>query len=216
MDIADETAARKAMVDNQIATSSVTDARVLALLRRVPRALFLPADRRALAYSDAHHPLGQGRFLPAPAVFARLVQLAEISQTHRVLDYWPATGYSTAILAGLAREVVGLEPDQVMAAAARANLTTLGVTNASIIESDQLPPGEHFDVILIEGAVARVPEGLLDRLASGGRLVCLLRQGPVGVATVHERTGNGIVVQTAFNATLPAIDTGPVPEAFVF
>ena len=216
MDIADYTSARKAMVDTQVATSSVTDARLLSVLRRIPRELFVPADRRALAYSDAHHPLGQGRFLPSPAVFARLVQLADISPSHRVLDYWPATGYSTAILAGLAREVVAIEPDPVMAEAARSNLAGLGVTNATVVDGEHLPKTEKFDVVLIEGAVAHVPEDLLDRLLPGGRLVCLLRQGPVGIATAHERIGSGIVVKTWFNASLPAIDLGPRPETFVF
>lgn len=210
----DYTSARKAMVDNQVATSSVTDPRLLSAMRRVPRELFLSPDRRALAYIDAHHPLGQGRFLAAPAVFARLVQLAAVSETDRVLDYWPSSGYSTAILAGLAREVIGLEPDHSLAAEARAHLAALGVSNA-MIQAD-LAPGEVFDVILVEGAVAQVPADLLPRLAPGGRLVCLVRQGPVGVATVSVRAVTGIVTKTWFNATLPAIDLQPSPERFVF
>ena len=94
------------MVDNQIETSAVTDQRLLSVLRRVPRELFVPAARRALAYTDAPHPLGNGRTLPAPAVFARLVQLAGILETDRVLDHGAGNGYSTAVLAGLAREVL--------------------------------------------------------------------------------------------------------------
>ncbi|MBJ3785547.1 protein-L-isoaspartate O-methyltransferase family protein [Devosia sediminis] len=210
----DYTSARKAMVDNQVATSSVTDPRLLSTLRRVPRELFLPADRHALAYSDAHHPLGQGRFLVAPAVFARLVQLTEVSETDRVLDYWPSTGYSTAVLSALARDVVGFEPDPALAAEARIRMAELGISNAVITQ--QLAPGDLFDVVLVEGAVAEIPADLLQKLAPGGRLVCLVRNGPVGVATVCLRGVTGIVTKTWFNATLPVIDLQPVPERFVF
>jgi protein-L-isoaspartate(D-aspartate) O-methyltransferase len=215
--MADYTSARKAMVDNQIATSSVTDPRLLSAFSRVPRELFVPAERRALAYSDAHHPLGNRRFLPAPAVFARLVQLADIAESDRVLDFWPATGYSTAILAGLASEVVAVEPDSALAHALAANLDSLGLTNASLAEGGlQALNFNHFDTIVVEGAMERVPEALFDLLSMGGRLVCLLRHGPVGIATVYTRMPEGVVTRTWFNATLPAIEPEPPSETFVF
>lgn len=208
--------ARKAMVDNQIATSSVTEPRLLSVLGRVPRELFVPADRRALAYSDAHHPLGNGRFLAPPAVFAKLVQLAEISDTYRVLDYWPGTGYSTAVLAGLARKVVAVEPDAGLAAATRGNLASLGISNATVAQDLHAFGAGTFDAILVEGAIGKVSEALLDLLAMGGRLVCLLRQGPVGIATVQTKTAEGVATRTWFNATLPLVDLQPEPEIFVF
>lgn len=217
MPIADYSSARKAMVDNQIHTSSVTDPALLALFRSLPREIFVPADRRALAYSDAAHPLGKGRFMPAPAVFARLVQLAEIANTDRVLDYAPGTGYSVAILAGLAREVVGLEPDAEMAALAQSNLTALGISAATIVNADfRAGDLKTFDVIIVEGAIDRAPDELLKMLCLGGRLVCLVRRGPVGIATVHTRAAEGVITRTWFNATLPPLALAPAPETFVF
>lgn len=205
------------MVDSQVATSSVTDRRLLSVMKRVPREIFLPPARQALAYSDSHHPLGNGRFLPAPAVFARLVQLLHLSQADRVLDCWPATGYSLAVLAGLAGRVTAIEPDAGFAEAARANLTSLGIDTVELRTGPVTPrAGETFDAILIEGAVPKVPDDLLTALAPGGRLVCLIRNGPVGVATVHTHTARGIAVHAAFNATLPAIDLGQTAETFVF
>lgn len=215
--IADHSSARRAMVENQIQTSAVTDVRVLKAFHRVPRERFVPDSRNALAYSDAHHPLGNGRILPAPAVFARLVQLAEIKATDRVLDYGAASGYSTAIIADIAREVVGLERDPDLATRAQTTLMELGVANAAIVaESDLAPNLNTFDAIVVEGAVNEVAKNLLEKLAMGGRLVCLLRRGPTGIATVYTRMSDGVVSTSSFNATLPPMDLAPTPETFVF
>lgn len=177
------------MVDGQVATSSVTDRRLLSVMKRVPREMFLPPERQALAYSDSHHPLGNGRFLPAPAIF---VQVLHVAPTDRVLDCWPSTGYSLAVLAGVADHVTGLEPDAHFAETARANLSELGIDNVDLRNGPVVPPaGQSFDAILVEGAVPRVPDELLAALAPGGRLVCLIRNGPVGAATLHTRTAKG-------------------------
>ena len=215
--MADFQSARKAMVDHQVATSGVTDPRLLSAFRRMPREIFVPADRRTLAYTDAHHPLGRHRFVTAPATLARLLQLADVSPGHRVLDCWPGTGYSTAILASLAKEVVALEPDATLAEAARANLAALGITNATVVAGDRPPPDlNDFNTILIEGAVESLPESFVELLAPGGRLICLMRKGPVGTATVLERGSEGVLARTHFNASLPTIDAGRRPEDFVF
>src|SRR5690606_23640499 len=132
--------------------------------------------RAGLAYTDAHHPFGHGRFLSAPAVFARLVQLAGITKTDRVLDCWPSTGYSAAVLAELASEVTAIEPDAALAATARSNLARLGIANTTIIEGQvKAPSVSSWDVIMVEGALSQSPDDLLPGLAMGGRLVCLLR-----------------------------------------
>jgi protein-L-isoaspartate(D-aspartate) O-methyltransferase len=217
VDMMDVTIARRAMVDQQIATAGVTDARLLSAFRHVPREPFLPEDRQSLAYSDAHHALGNGRFLPAPAVFARMAQLARIAPDDRVLDYWPGAGYSSAILAFIAREVVALEPDPAFAAVARANLDAVNMAQVRVISGDvHALDINTFDVILVEGAVAEAPTDLIGKLAMGGRLVCLVRRGPVGVATLHLKTTRGVETQTAFNATLPLLQRQPATENFVF
>nr|WP_269467904.1 rRNA adenine N-6-methyltransferase family protein [Devosia ureilytica] len=205
------------MVENQIQTSSVTDVRLLKAFHGVPRECFVPEGRRELAYSDAHHPLGNGRILPAPSVFARLVQLADIRDTDHVLDVGAASGYSTAIIAAIARKVVGWEPDAALAAAALSTLAELGIANATMVAGDGLAANFNgFDAIIVEGAVKQVPNDLLGRLALGGRLVCLLRQGPTGVATVYTRAPEGVVSKSSFNATLPLMELAPTPEIFVF
>lgn len=214
--------ARKAMVDSQLRTSGVTDKRLLAAMGRVPRERFVPAERRSLAYIDEAHPLQPGksrRALPAPAPFARLVQLADLQESDRVLDVGCGAGYSTAVLAALAAQVVGVEEDPELAARARENLQALESANAQVAE-----PPLHlafaargpFDAIVIEGAVDSVPEDLFDRLADGGRLVVLLRRGATAVAKLFVKSGKEVAGRDDFNATLPPLADTEAAEQFVF
>jgi protein-L-isoaspartate(D-aspartate) O-methyltransferase len=211
--------ARTVMVDNQLRTSNIVDRRLLGVMGRIPRELFLPDQRRELAYIDEAHPLGGGRYLAAPAPFAKLVQLAEIAETDRVLDIGCGTGYSTAVIAALAGEVVGVESDKDLAAKARANLAGLGIVNATIVEADLAtgPKGRgEFDVVVVEGALAGAPESLFAQLRDGGRLVVLLRRGPTAAANVFVKVGKDVAARTEFNTTLPPLAAANPPEQFVF
>ena len=211
--------ARRMMVDNQLRTAGITDRRLLAALSQVPRELFVPAARRPLAYTDTTHPVGNGRALGAPAPFARLVQLAAIDGADHVLDLGCGTGYSAAILAGLAESVVAVEPDVALAAEARATLAELGVANVSVIEGDIETAGKSsgpYDVILIEGAVPAVPEILFTQLKPDGRLVALVSlDGRPAVAHLFARSGKGIAARAEFDAQLPPL-ARPDADIFVF
>ena len=210
---------RAVMVDNQLRTSGVTDWGVLAQMGAVPRERFVPAERQALAYIDDIHWLGGGRerFMMAPATLAKLLQLAEINDTESVLDVGAGTGYATAVIAGLAASVVGLEADASLAQAANANLTGLGLANASVIAGDVSAVGTRmFDVVFVEGTLDVVPDALLGVVKDGGRLVALVRDGGVSVASVFVKTGSTVTARGEFNATLPALDTTPRAVEFVF
>jgi len=212
---------RATMVDNQLRTSGITEWRLLEEMSRVPRELFVPADRQALAYIDDIQWFGQGagrRFMMAPATLAKLLQLAEITLHDTVLDVGAATGYGTALMAGLAQSVVGLEADADLAGKAAANLGQLGIGNATIVAGDfgALGRAAKFDVIIVEGALDSVPDAMLARLNDGGRLVALIRSGGVAVANVFVRTGSDIAARGEFNASLPPLDPQPVAAEFVF
>jgi protein-L-isoaspartate(D-aspartate) O-methyltransferase len=182
----DFAAQRLTMVESQIRPNEVTDPRLLAALRDLPRERFVPPPLRPLAYMDEGievFPAIDGapaRFLLAPMVLARLVQLAEVEPQDAVLDVGCATGYSTAVLARLGRKVVGLEPEPELAHAARGALLALGIATADIVEGP-LPSGYAeagpYDVILLNGSVPAPPEALAAQLTDGGRLVAVLSAG---------------------------------------
>jgi protein-L-isoaspartate(D-aspartate) O-methyltransferase len=217
-DMADFAGARRKMVDNQLRTSNITDRRLLAAMDEVPRELFLPAERRPLAYADLAQPVGGGRAVPAPAPFAKLVQLAEVDHTDKVLVVGSTTGYGAAVLARLAAHVTALESDETLAAASRDALAEVGATNVTVVTGaldGSAAVGDGYDVILVEGAVRDVPAAFFSALVDGGRLVALLQAGAAATAQVYVRSGDGIAARSEFNTTLPPLPSRPT-EAFVF
>src|SRR5687768_4405482 len=154
----DFAAARRMMVDCQVRTSDVTDQRIIAAMQDLPRERFVPERNASLAYLDLDVPVTAGtpaRRLLKPMVLAKLVHAAEIGPQDRVLDVACATGYSTALLARLARNVVALEEDVTLARHARENLAALGVANAEVVSGalpDGWQAGAPYDVIFVNGA----------------------------------------------------------------
>jgi protein-L-isoaspartate(D-aspartate) O-methyltransferase len=212
--------AREHMVDNQLRTSNITDWRILSQFSTVPREVFVAAERQSVAYIDDIQwfgETGKGRFMSAPTTLARLVQLGEITEADSVLDVGVASGYSTAIIAGLCGSVVGLESDGGLASSAAANIESLGIANARIVDGDLKAVGKGpFNAIIMEGALESVPPEYFSVLADGGRLVALIRKGPVAVATVFLKTGKGIASRPEFNASLPPLFQTKAEEQFVF
>jgi len=209
--------ARKAMVDGQIAVSSVVDRRLLAAFLDIPRERFLPEDRRAMAYSDVPHPLGNGRVLPPAVQFARIAQLAAIGPQDRVLDVGSGSGYSAAILARLAVAVVAYEGDKELVTIAQHTLGDLDITNVSVVtDIREAQAAGPYDVILLEQAILEPPETYLSCLALGGRLVAVVGLGRAGVATLWTRTAEGVVSRPHFNASLPTHLPDDRREEFVF
>ena len=211
------------MVESQVMTSDVTDRRILQAMREVPRERFVPAAYQALAYMDEAVPLTTAapgaarRWLIAPRVLAKLLQLAAIGAEDRVLDVGTGTGYSAAVLAAMAGSVVGLESDPALAKEAQANLAALDCTNTTIVEGE-LTAGcadeSPYDAIVLEGSIVTVPEALLDQLKDGGRMVAVVRQGDgLGKATIWRRLGKSLDPWTAFDAAAPLLPGfEPSPE----
>ena len=177
-----DTASQRAnMVAAQLRPNDVTDARIRDAMATVERERFVPESQAAIAYAECCVSLGPGRVLLEPRAFAKLLQLAQIQPGDRVLDLACGTGYSTAILSLLAREVVALEEDSALAARAEENLAALGVRNARVVRgklAEGCPKDAPFDVIFVNGAMAREPVELLAQLADGGRLAA-----PAGLAS---------------------------------
>lgn len=210
------------MVESQVLTSDVTDHRILRAMRELPREKFVPAPLAGLAYMDEALPLTSPgpdrRWLLAPRVEAKLLQLADIGEEDHVLDVGCATGYSAAVMARLARSVIALESDETLAASARANLTDLGIGNATVVSgrlAGGAPNKAPYDAIIIEGSIAFTPEDLLDQLKDGGRLVAIVNEEGIGKATVWRRFGLSMDPRVAFDAAAPELSEFAKAPAFV-
>ncbi len=211
--------ARRNMVDNQVRTNRVTDSLVISALRSVPREVFVPSPVKGIAYLDDDIEVAPGRFLLEPMVLARMLQLAKVQRSDAVLDVGCATGYSTAVLGKMASSVVALEEAPILVNWAAETLLGLGVDNAAVVEGELaqgLPDQGPYDVIFINGAVERVPDGLRAQLNEGGRLVAVVREKEIGRATLITRCGGVFGRRIEFEAnvaTLPGFSREP---AFVF
>ena len=218
--MADWERARAQMVESQLRGGGITNAAILRQMRRIPREAFVAPDRRELAYADdIQWFAGEDtrRFMAAPATLAKLVKLADVTEADTVLDVGAATGYSTAVLAGLAASVLGLEQDGHLARQATDVLSALGIGNARVISANAASlAGQHFDAIIVQGALDGVPDTLVDLLAERGRLVALIRKGSVCLAHVFTRSGGKIAARAEFSAFLPPLYAPAGKEEFVF
>jgi protein-L-isoaspartate(D-aspartate) O-methyltransferase len=213
--------ARKLMVDNQLRTHHVTDRRILTVMGRVPRELFVLDARKSIAYIDDVQPLGTTgtRFMAPPSLLAKLLQLAEVEAGDDVLDIGSGTGYSVAVLAGLGANVTGLEEDASLVTQANANLAALDniyVGNGKVAPGTIDTASGFYDVIVLQGAVESVPQTLFAKLKEGGRLVAMIRQGAVAVANVYVKAGSGVTARAEFNASLPPLVSTRPAEQFIF
>jgi protein-L-isoaspartate(D-aspartate) O-methyltransferase len=210
----DFVAARRHMVDGQVRTSDVTDLRVISAMLEVPRERFIPQTSAALAYLDLDVPVGGSRRLLRPMVFAKLIQAAEIEATDRLLDVACAGGYSAAVLARVAGQVVALEQDAGLAKAAEESLSSQ--PNVDVVSGPLAggwPKGAPYDVVVLEGATEVVPHALCEQLKDGGRLVCVLGSGPGSKAMLYRRSEGEVGGRPVFDASaalLPGFTKTPV------
>ncbi|HTY69710.1 MAG TPA: protein-L-isoaspartate O-methyltransferase [Alphaproteobacteria bacterium] len=216
----DYAAARLNMVESQVRPNKVTDPRLLEALLEVPREGFVSDQLRGVAYVDEDVPLGGGRFLMEPMVFARLVQTAAVKPGDTVLEVGCGTGYGAAVLARLAARVVTLESDPELGRQAEANLRRLGVSNAKVVVgplAGGFAAAAPYAVILFAGAVERVPPSITEQLAEGGRLVAVIAPaGEPGRATLITRVGGALSRRVVFDAGTPVLPGLQLEPGFVF
>lgn len=218
--MSDYAAARFHMVEGQIRPNKVTDHRLVEAMLDIPREIFVPKTVRGIAYVDEDIAIGNGRYLMEPMVFARMLQEVGIEETDVVLDIGCGTGYSTAVLARLAGTVVGIESDAELAARATEALANVGSDNAVVISApltEGYPAQAPYDVIVVEGLVAHVPDGIIAQLAEGGRLIAAVHgERGVGEVRLFQRIGGVVSSRALFEASphpLPGFE--PAPK-FVF
>ena len=220
--MSDFATARQRMVDGQVRPSDVTDIRIIDAMLATPREAFVPDAQRSLAYLDLDIDVGTGsskRFLVKPAVTAKMLQAAEISETDNVLVVGCASGYLAALAARMAARVTATECDAALTAKAAANLTALSLANVTV-KTAPVADGDSasapFDVILLNGAAEIAPASLYRQLREGGRLVGAFGlAGPQRAMVVTSSHGD-FGYRALFDTAIPVLPGLERPAAFVF
>jgi len=188
---------RTRMVQEQLRARDITDPRVLDVMGRVPRHLFIPEDQRAHAYGDHPLPIGYGQTISQPYIVAFMTQALKVSPGHKVLEIGTGSGYQAAVLAELVREVYTIEIVEPLGESARRTLESLGYRNAHVRTGDGYegwPEEAPFDRVMVTAAPDDVPPALVDQLAVGGLMAIpvgavfqelrILRKTPTGLETL--------------------------------
>jgi protein-L-isoaspartate(D-aspartate) O-methyltransferase len=210
------------MIQQQVRPWWVLDDRVLDVMAAIGRERFVPDAYQGLAYADIEVPIAEGRAMLAPKVVGRMLQALNVQPGDKVLEIGSGTGYVTACLSRLGGRVVGVETDPELAAGARERLAALGLTRVEILEADALAgptTGAPFNVIAVNGSLPSPdPLALLeDQLALGGRLFCIVGEGPVMEARLVTRVGaRDFRRENLFETVAPALPQVPEPQGFEF
>ncbi len=162
------------MVEEQLITRGIDDKRVLSVFRKVGRHLFVPPEQNNSAYSDFPLNIGFGQTISQPFIVALMTQVLGLKETDKVLEIGTGSGYQTAILASLCRQVYSIERFEELAKKATNILSEIGFSNVAIKEGDGTLGWKEFspfDAIIITAAAPEVPEGLLEQLKINGRMV---------------------------------------------
>ena len=152
----------------------ISDERVLNVMARVPRELFVPSSSRHLAYEDRPLPIGEGQTISQPFIIALMTQALELLGNEKVLELGTGSGYQAAILAEMARQVITVERLPSLANTARRTLNKLGYINVQVHLAERTlgwRAEAPYDAIMVTAAAPKIPQELLDQLAVGGRLV---------------------------------------------
>lgn len=194
---------RQRMVDKLRDHYKIADTKVLDVMRRLPRHLFVPEALRAQAYKDNALPIASGQTISQPFIVARMTEILDLNRRDKVLEIGAGTGYQTAVLAALSRSVFSVERLPNLAADARDRLKRLGIYNVSLKTDDGTVGWEAYtpyDAILVAAGGPEIPHPLINQLKVGGRLVI-----PVGIGQKNQNLVRVIKTETGIETQ----DFGP-------
>jgi protein-L-isoaspartate(D-aspartate) O-methyltransferase len=183
-------AERERMVERQLRRRGISDERVLAAMAQIPRERFVPESQRRRAYNDSALAIGHGQTISQPWIVAAIAQALALEGTERVLEIGTGSGYSAAVIARLARELVTIERLEPLGVQARELLTELGIANITVVIADGsqgLPDEAPFDGIAVHATAPAPPPSLLAQLALGGRLVIPVAGDGADILSVYRR-----------------------------
>lgn len=210
--IPDFTAARAAMVESQLRPQGVVDPAVTQAMGAVPREQFVPAGVRPLAYVDRALSLGNGRFIPAPAVLGQLLTQMAPVRGQRALVVGAGTGYSATVLKTIGLKVDALECDAGLAAQARE--TGLNVVEGPLEAG--YAAGAPYQQILIDGAVEVIPDEIISQLEDGGRLGAAIVDRGITRLIIGRKAGGAFGYLSIGDSGVPALPGFSRPKEFTF
>jgi protein-L-isoaspartate(D-aspartate) O-methyltransferase len=182
---------RERMVETQIQARGVKDPRVLQVMRRVPRHLFVPPDMAPYAHADEPLPVGEGQTISQPYIVAYMTEFLGLTGSEKVLEIGTGSGYQTAVLAELAAEVFSIEIIGALSTRARAVLDGLGYSNIRFRVGDGSlgwPEEAPFDRIMVTAAATDMPRLLRDQLRDRGLMILPLGTASQELVLVERRS----------------------------
>lgn len=211
--------AREQMIEQQVRAWDVLDARVLEILRQVPREVFVPSQHRFLAFADVEIPLPGGQHMLRPSVVGRLLQALALTGSERVLEVGTGSGFVTACLRAGGASVRSLEISPELAELARANVACLGSRDVEILAQDatRIDSEARYDAIAITASLP-IPDPRFQRqLAVGGRLFVVVGVPPVMEARLIRRvTEDAWGTESLFETVIDPLEHATRPQGFVF
>jgi protein-L-isoaspartate(D-aspartate) O-methyltransferase len=186
------------MVERQLRRRGIHDERVLAAMGEVPRELFVPEDQRRRAYADSALPIGSGQTISQPWIVAAICQAQALEGSESVLEIGTGSGYSAAVLARLAAEVVTIERRAELAQEAVARLRQLGIGSVEVVVGDGsrgLPERAPFEAIAVHATAPGPPRSLLAQLSEDGRLVVPIASRGADMLTLYRRHEDEVVTE---------------------
>ena len=220
--------ARFNMIEQQIRTWEVLDPTVLQLLNEVPRENFVPAEYQGLAFADIEIPTGPesnaGQTMLSPKLEGRILQALNLQKSHTVLHVGTGSGYFTALLASLAKQVISLEIDADLSAKAAKNLAKNNIQNVTLEIADGTlgrlkgkQSYEHYDVIVYTGSSPVEPAKVRHQLTIGGLMFIVLGSAPAMRATLIQRVSKtGFKEDVLFETCIPELINAPQAQQFEF
>jgi len=189
-------ALRKRMVEHQLAGRGIKDERVLSVFLKVPRHKFVSEELISSAYEDCPLPIGSGQTISQPYMVALMSELLQLTGEERVLEIGTGSGYQSAILSYLAREVYSVERIEKLADLAEKRLQEMGINNVHLKTGDGtlgLKSCKPYDGIIVTAGAPQIPQALIEQLSDGGRLVIPVGGRMSQMLTLIEKKGNKII-----------------------
>lgn len=213
--------ARLNMVKSQVRPWNVLDEPILEVMRLTPREHFVPEAYANLAYGDFEIPIGQGECMLPPKVLGRALQSLKLGPSDDVLEIGTGTGYSTALISKLVKQLYSLEIDPMLFDLAQRNLSPLGLKNIQLEHQDGAYGWERFapyDSIFVSGAYPKhIPENLGQQLKLGGRAFIFLGQAPnVQGVLLEKLSASKLKTTRLFETVVPPLKGITMPESFTF